>query len=50
MSEEEVIDPAIELTDEDKLYLAMKWGRLYRPHEWVELEKKYNEMMESFDI
>lgn len=50
MTEEEVIDPSIELTEEDKLYLAMKWGRLYRPHEWVELEKKYNEMMESFDI
>ena len=49
MSEEEV-DPAMELTQEDKLYLAMKWGRLYKPSEWIELEKKYNEMMNSFDI
>ena len=28
----------------------MKWGRLYKPAEWVELEKKYNEMTQSFDI
>ena len=50
LSEDEMVDPAAELTKEDKLYLAMKWGRLYRPNEWVELEKKYNEMMNSFDI
>ena len=50
LSEDEMVDPAAELTQEDKLYLAMKWGRLYRPNEWVELEKKYNEMMNSFDI
>ena len=50
MKEEELIDPAAELTQEDKLYLAMKWGRLYKPSEWVELEKNYNEMMNSFDI
>lgn len=50
LSEDELIDPAAELTADDKLYLAMKWGRLYKPSEWVELEKKYNEMMNSFDI
>lgn len=50
MSEEELVDPSAELTNEDKIYLAMKWGRLYRPNEWVELETKYNEMMNSFDI
>ena len=50
MAEEELVDPAAELTQEDKLYLAMKWGRLYKPSEWVELEKHYNEMMNSFDI
>lgn len=50
MSEDELIDPAAELTTEDKMYLAMKWGRLYKPNEWVELERKYNEMMNSFDI
>ena len=50
MKEEDLIDPAAELTAEDKIYLAMKWGRLYKPSEWVELEKKYEEMMNSFDI
>ena len=50
MKEEDMVDPAAELTQEDKLFLAMKWGRLYKPSEWVELEKNYNEMMNSFDI
>lgn len=50
ISEEELPDPAAELTQEDKIYLAMKWGRLYKPAEWIELEKMYNEMMDSFDI
>lgn len=50
ISEDEMIDPAAELTKDDKIYLAMKWGRLYKPSEWVELEQKYNEMMNSFDI
>lgn len=38
------------LTDEDKLYLRMKWGKAYKPDEWVQLEKLYNEMMNSYDI
>ena len=46
----ELPDPATQLTQEDKIYLAMKWGRLYKPSEWVELERDYAEMMESFDI
>ena len=50
ISEDELIDPAAELTMEDKIYLAMKWGRLYKPSEWVELEQKYTEMTNSFDI
>jgi hypothetical protein len=28
----------------------MKWGRTFRPNEWVALERNYNEMMKSFDI
>lgn len=48
--EEELPDPSAELTQEDKIYLAMKWGRMYKLAEWVELEKTYNEMMDSFDI
>lgn len=43
-------DVGAELTEDDKIYLALKWGRLYRLDEWVELEKKYEEFMNSFDI
>ena len=50
LSEDELEDPAASLTQEDKIYLAMKWGRLYKPAEWIELERDYNEMMRSFDI
>ena len=50
MSEDEMIDTAADLTQDDKIYLAMKWGRLYKPQEWVELEKVYTDMTESFDI
>lgn len=46
----ELPDVSNELTDEDKIYLAMKWGRLYRPDEWVTLEQTYNDFMNSFDI
>lgn len=49
MAQEE-LNIGIDLTQEDKLYLATKWGRAYQPHEWVELEKNYNEMMDGFDI
>ena len=50
LSEDELIDVSADLTEDDKKYLAMKWGRLYKPNEWVELERIYNEMTESFDI
>ena len=50
MPEDDLIDLGEELTEDDKKYLAMKWGRLYKPAEWVELEKTYKEMTESFDI
>lgn len=43
-------DPAANLTGDDMIYLAMKWGRLYKPSEWVELEKTYRDMEQSFDI
>lgn len=50
IQEDELPDPAAELTQEDKVYLAMKWGRYWQPNEWVELEQTYNEYMESFDV
>ena len=48
--ESDLVDTAAQLDQEDKIYLAMKWGRLYTPSQWVSLEKMYNEFMESFDI
>lgn len=38
------------LTEEDVLALRLKWGATYRPEEWVQLEKLYTEMMDSYDI
>lgn len=46
----DVIDVGADLTQEDKVYLAMKWGRLYKADEWVALEQLYTEFMDSFDI
>lgn len=39
-----------DLTEEDKKYLAMKWGVFYKINEWIELERMYKEMTDSFDI
>lgn len=50
MDESLLPDPAASLTDEDKIAMAMKWGKLYRPDEWVALERDYANMKESFDI
>ena len=46
--EEEVEE--LDLTDEDKTYLRLKWGKAYKPEEWVKLEQLYDEMMQSYDI
>ena len=46
----EIVDIGADLTQEDKVYLAMKWGRLYTAADWVTLEQLYNEFMNSFDI
>ena len=50
IQDSELPDPAAQLTQEDKVYLAMKWGKLYKPNEWIELERMYKEMEQSFDI
>lgn len=39
-----------ELSDEDKIYLRLKWGKHYKAEEWIKLEQLYNEMMNSYDI
>lgn len=40
----------VDLTEEDRTYLRLKWGKAYRPDEWVALEQLYQDMMESYDI
>lgn len=40
----------IDLTDEDRTYLCLKWGKTYKPEEWVKLEQLYEDMMNSYDI
>jgi hypothetical protein len=39
-----------DLTEEDKTYLRLKWGKAYRPEEWIRLEQLYEEMMSSYDV
>ena len=39
-----------ELTQEDKQYLAVKWGTIFTVNEWVQLEKTFVGMKESFPI
>lgn len=39
-----------DLTDEDRTYLCLKWGKTYRPDEWVRLEELYIQMINSYDI
>ena len=46
----DVPDMSNDLTEEDKIFLAMKWGRLYSAADWIYLEQKYNDFMNSFDI
>lgn len=46
----DLVDVGADLTDEDKIYLAMKWGQLYTAAEWVSLEQKYHEFKDSFDV
>lgn len=48
--EVELVDVGADLSQEDKVYLAMKQGRFYKADEQVYLEKLYKEFMDSFDI
>lgn len=45
--EEDFVD---DLTEEDRTYLRLKWGKAYKPEEWVKLEQLYEEMMASYDV
>lgn len=48
--EEQEVEEDLGLTEEDKTFLRLKWGKNYKQDEWVKLEQLYNEMMESYDI
>lgn len=50
MAEQQIPDLSLDLTNQDKKYLVMKWGRYYTPQQWIQLQTFYNEMMNSFDI
>jgi hypothetical protein len=43
-------DMVSDLTDEDRRYLCLKWGKTYRPDEWIRLEELYEQMLASYDI
>lgn len=43
-------DLGIELSDEEIVYLRTKWGKSYKPDEWVQLESLYQNMMDSYDV
>lgn len=43
-------DMVSDLTDEDRKFLCMKWGKTYRPDEWIRLEELYQQMLNSYDI
>lgn len=50
ISEDQLPDLGAQLSLEEKQYLAMKWGRNYQISEWIQLEKNYTQMTNSFDI
>lgn len=43
-------DLEFDITEEEKQYLRLKWGRTYKIEELVRLEQLYEEMMNSYDI
>jgi hypothetical protein len=50
IDDSELPDVTEHMTQEEKIMFAMKWGKLYKPSEWVELETDYQKMIKSFDI
>lgn len=39
-----------QLTEEDIQYLALKWGLLYKPSEWVKMEETYNQYATEYEM
>lgn len=50
LSQDQLPDLSYQLTLEEKQQMALKWGRTYKVSQWIELQKKYTQMMNSFDI
>lgn len=46
----DIPDVGASLTDEEKIKLAMKWGRLYSAADWVSLEQLYSQYDKSFSL
>lgn len=38
------------LTEDDMKYLALKWGMLYKPSEWVKLEETYQKYAAEYEL
>ncbi len=47
INEEDIQD---QLTEDDIKYLALKWGLLYKPSEWVKMEEMYRKYESSYEI
>lgn len=39
-----------QLTSEDQIYLATKWGIMYTPSEWVSMERIYDQYANEFEM
>ena len=50
IKENENIDLSVNISDEERKAMCLKWGKSYTPEDWVYLEDLYNQMMESYDI
>lgn len=49
--DEAQIDEMIGTLDEaDQVEMALKWGRFYKPTEWIQLEKLFREMQEAYGL
>lgn len=48
--DQEEEDLALGLSDDDIIYLRLKWGRGYTHSQWVQMEQLYNDMCASYDI
>lgn len=48
--DQEEEDLELGLSDDDIIYLRLKWGRGYTHSQWVQMEQLYNDMCASYDI